>query len=642
MALAFIEIGDRVGDQIRFHVDIGTNRYFSSAVGDGERVETNGVPRLARPRWASPIEGPLDDASMGRAWIELPAKLFDREHRFVQLLSFRNRQREGPAVSDVVQVPPGQVASDGELPTLQFAWSAAMTAQATRIVPFAYRERPLDSAMFLDGLGALLGSVVPGLAGAFPAIDEIGKAVTQVIQGSGSPGRAAGGTPPAGADSGLQSMVEILNRIAGLLRPGLTAAAVPAASAAQGMWVLPMGGVRNGAASGGYSQAQIAPALMALLNPQTIQALTGAFTKIGELAIQNDQNLREWILKLNPGVDDKSLDQLLESLSTEVAQPAQDVPYRRIPQVKLSLEGTTPVTISGRPRVLYRAGAEIGFHVLVDTPRPIPGGMLLLSVKDPGTLRILVRKGFKLGAIGNGGLNPPPTIPRSLLTPLKPGKDYLLCATLVWKSAKGDRIGTSTTQPFALVGDYVFDRVEESGDVYPLNDLERHRDFWHKTWQQTFDDKVRSYELDVKYYYSLDPGASANARMETLVRTDAHGLWAQQGKLKSGLILSLAQLNSLLPDLAKKPLLTEKELDGLRCPDFEARLSSAARTKTNFRGRRGDSVALWVYPEVKLQRVILKQPEQVDPLGHVNSFVEHAVIFPLPATVHFIGASTQS
>ena len=121
MALAVLRFdGADGGGRLRFRADIGRNRFYQFAVGGEEVSRAGGLTTLAEPRHVSPLAGPLEESALGRFPVEIPRELFDREHAHVQLMSFRNERREGPAVSDIVRVPL-QTAATGELPELTYA-----------------------------------------------------------------------------------------------------------------------------------------------------------------------------------------------------------------------------------------------------------------------------------------------------------------------------------------------------------------------------------------------------------------------------------------------------------------------------------------------------------------------------------------
>lgn len=655
MALAILELEGRHGDAVRFRADLGTNAYFSYAIGDGSTSSISALRRLDAPSYTSPLAGPLKPESLGRTFIDIPARLFDKDNHFVQLTTFRAPERAGPAISDVVVVPLYEAMNDDsdltdaplispEPPMETYVSKDRRIRPLPRAmnVAFAYEEsHPHETARALDFLGSLLG-MIPGVGNLIGGLLGGGGGDAPAPAPQGAAG--AGPTPPDIAKIIQQILPLLTGKTKGGARAPAAASPAPAPKAAAPRDAdgeepelaeshVPGLRVRRRAR---YAGAAALP----LADPNFWKAAMESVVKLADLAVKNDQNLRDWIKQLNPGVDDAGLDALMKDMAAVAMNPQGDVPFRKIEGVALSFGGLSPLLVGGRPRVFFRRGRDLTLHLTLDTPKPIPRAMLLCAIKDPETGAIVVKKGFKLEKLGGGAIAPAPTIPRALLEPLASGKEYVVCASLVWKSARRDRIGVAAVQPFALCSDYVFERVGDGADVVPLSDVEQHRDFWHKAWQETLTDQVRSYELDCKYYYALDPEKGANARMETLVKTDHTGAWGERGRLKSGLILSLTELNSLLPAL-KKPLLDDRQLEALRSPDFVERYHRALRTKANLRGRRGDSVALWVYPEVALTPVVLKRATSADDSGQVSAFEDVTVVFPIPVSAHVIGVTSQ-
>ena len=84
-----------------------------------------------------------------------------------------------------------------------------------------------------------------------------------------------------------------------------------------------------------------------------------------------------------------------------------------------------------------------------------------------------------------------------------------------------------------------------------------------------------------------------------------------------------------------------EQLRAIRSADFRRRFGQAADAHVTLRGRAGQRAALWVYPEVRLQRVILKRAREVDPNGQITAYDETAVVFPMPALAHVIGTRTE-
>src|SRR5262245_11265777 len=122
MALAILRpsrVPGRPGT-VAFTLDLGSNRFFQFAVGDNTVDRDSGFPVLGAASFTSPIVGPLPESSMGRTEFEIPSERFDRDHRMVQVTTFRTRNRDGPALSDIVRAAVVQRAS-ADFPSLSFS-----------------------------------------------------------------------------------------------------------------------------------------------------------------------------------------------------------------------------------------------------------------------------------------------------------------------------------------------------------------------------------------------------------------------------------------------------------------------------------------------------------------------------------------
>jgi hypothetical protein len=148
---------------------------------------------------------------------------------------------------------------------------------------------------------------------------------------------------------------------------------------------------------------------------------------------------------------------------------------------------------------------------------------------------------------------------------------------------------------------------------------------------------MRRISWDCKYYFALEPERKSNARMETVSIVDDQDFTRQSGRMKTGLIMSPYELNDLIGKISSYPQLEEAELAALMSSEFKDSFSQVAQNKVQFEGHRGDAVALWAYPEMKLQQVVLKRVEQTDGNGQVMQLSERSVYFPVPTVAHFIG-----
>ena len=96
MALAILRPSRVPGSAgtVAFTADLGSNRFYQVMVGDDSVDRSQGFPILGAPSFTSPVVGPLPDTALGRTEIEVPVSRFDRDHRAVQLWSFRSRSRD--------------------------------------------------------------------------------------------------------------------------------------------------------------------------------------------------------------------------------------------------------------------------------------------------------------------------------------------------------------------------------------------------------------------------------------------------------------------------------------------------------------------------------------------------------------------
>jgi hypothetical protein len=638
MALAYLTFESNDGSRSRFKIDIGKNRFYSYAVGDKETRRSNGLNMLLNRKFTSPLMGPLPESAMGRAALEIPNHLLDKNYRYVQLMSFRTQSQEGPAISNIVKARES-LNDIPMLPEITFSRSKTMRnpnfMYMTENISFPYKESKFSSAMFLNVLTSLIPKVLPILPGII--------------------GGLMGGGKKSSTSSGSNSGSGIMALIANLLKQVMALNGSGAAVTSKSL-------VRS--QSREYSQAAAAPALLAalpalmpllkqVLTPDTIKAIlqnisptkmigtvTSGLKDLANLGIKSHEQDLEHLRKLNPGVDDPALDKLLEGLSINLSRDKGPT-YRRVESVKLKFVNIIPTMLYGRSRVSYLAGRDLSFPMQVDTPRTTGKAILILTVKDPETLAVKVKKKFPLDNVTAGPLPIKPRLFAAQLNKLKPNQDYLVCATLLWKNKSGKKIGTSITQMITLVPKYSFDRVEGSGRLIPLNNINRHRAFWHKSWQGTLTPESRRFIFDCKYYFALEGDRNSNARMETLTRLEKSGLHTETGRLKTGMVLSPYILNHLIPKVSNYPMLNDAQLKALRSLDFADRFHQAARVRVKLKGRPGSSAALWNYPVVKMQRIVLKKVQQSNDNGHVITFKEQPVYFPMPVKVHFIGVRSQ-
>ncbi|MEO1378234.1 MAG: hypothetical protein AAFW70_28965, partial [Cyanobacteria bacterium J06635_10] len=377
-----------------------------------------------------------------------------------------------------------------------------------------------------------------------------------------------------------------------------------------------------------------------------IGTITNGLVDLGKLGLEDTKQIQEHNLAMlkTESPQDKLNAKFLEGLSlANVFSPnSVALNYRRVNKVRLDFVNVKPVMLQGRSQVVYHQNQDLSFPLRLKTPKPMAKGMVQLLVKDAHTLEILIEEKFHVNNVGSGELNVTPTISRNKLEFLKPNSNYLVSAVLVWKGKSKSarmkkRLGTSMTQLIYLMGDYTFDRLEGHIDTVSLNDVNRFRSYWHKIWQGSLSRERQRLSLDCKYYYVLEPKRYNLARMETLTKIEQIRRVRQEGQLKTGMILNLASLNQLLSQISDDSQLNSEQMKALHCPEFVKQFHHAAMTQVEFDGDRGDDVALWVYPEMRLQNIVLKKVANTDYNGQVSDINEETVVFPMPGMVHFLG-----
>lgn len=765
MALAILRFQESEGGKSRFQVDLGINRFYTYAIAS-EKTHQNGLPLLQDPVYVSPVIGPLAESSLGRTILEVPNHKFDRQHRLIQITSFRTADGAGPAYSEAIQVTsigaeslPANLLPTKPLPI--FSGAKSMDKPPVEVVPFQYREvQPTSDAMDLGGLLNVFKNVAGSVVG---AVSKVAPTVLGAIAGSGTPGAAGGagggitgllgavlpqlsgvigallphltsGSASGGAATGQPDASQITALLAALLQqigtaPGQTPAAstatvgaTPIAPAspdptrpqpimnrapkssrqpvvkAQSMALSAQGYYSdrlyqstaygflededsdlhseqnsfdyayeygNGYADAlsaeyadalEYSESMFLPMLGGLLSsllPSLLPAIPKLLSSLGPSLINIFGSLfggqkTAGQMSLMLGVDEAEADDhgMLVALSLAIAAaPTPDIVFQRVSTVTLEFTDLSPVMMHGKSRFLYRHDRDICLPLKLETPQAVRKAKLQLLVKDPKTLKVLIEQNYPIASAAAGALSVVPKLSKEQLKSLKVNDEYLVCVNLVWqgrskKTGEIKRLGTSTLKLMTLVGEYLFDRVEGTSETIALNDVDRHRPYWHKVWQGDFTDDLRRMSFECKYYYALESNRTENARMETVTQVLENDMSGRKSRLKSGLIVGPYGLNELLGQLGKHPQLSEVELAALMSSEFKGQFSHAARTEVKFSGKPRQTVALWVYPEFKLQQVFLKQVDQTNSNGRVLSLKEHSVYFPMPTVAHFIGVST--
>jgi hypothetical protein len=672
VALAILEPDDGPGDgpgdsgtNARwFRYDIGTSRFFRLAVGGPERRRANGVSLIDQPVYITPLQGPIPPSAMGRGRIAIGEEHFTREAEFVQMMSYRTAQREGPAVSAIIRARrplPGHAAMPALTPP---RLPVPMSVQPSRRPQHGTIANQMSFFDILRGLVPAIGSLLGGLAGGGG-----GAAAAPAPGGAAAPG---GDILARLADPAtIRLLTQLVSQIGGLpAAPAPTA--TPPATAASLSYV----------GAQGYSQAMIAPALLAalpalmpllqqVLNPQTIQTLIDAPNRAAQtvingvndvlkIGVQADQNFMDHLRQLNPGVDDPALDRLLEGMGLSLSMGnrgngrGREQDFVRTSRVRLAFAGLQSVTVAGENRILFASDHALSLPMTVELPMLRSGKVprlhepeLLLEVKDPVTLRVHRRTRTGLNPIVGSGPIGAVTLPADAVAALEPGRDWLLCVTLTWKApskAGAKRLGAVMSSLIHLAGPLVFDGIADEGEAIDLSDPDEHRAVWHRLWAGRFEPEAKRFDAEVDYSYEWDPAASEAARRDTSIRTRPAeaSVASVSARVKGGLALTPAVLSQIAASLDPGvPPLDPAAQIALADPAATARLGLGARVRLKLRGREGEAFALWAYPAVRRATLTLSAPDRILDTGNIASLTPSPVPFVVPVAINLLGTRAR-
>ncbi|MFA0963850.1 hypothetical protein AB9P05_18740 [Roseivirga sp. BDSF3-8] len=665
MGLAYLEfLGDEGPGGYRFHADTGDNRWYQYLIGSEEDVvNREGIHVLQNAAHVSSLQ--QTPQNFRGFPIEVPSHLLSRENNRVQLLSFRTRDKTGPAISDIVTAIP--MISD--IDKYEFTMNAPIhpQKQERRRVPFRYRE-VTSGQMSVDWMQLL--EVVPGLLeSATPIVQAVSGLVTGVAGGINSStsrpsAPASPVVPPAGPHTAITpEMIQAL--IAALQQAGQQVS--PPAAPAQSASYKGFAGQMDMGAISGPLLASVAPAILQnlpqllqtaapvlqqVLSPETIQAL-GDPAQLNQLMNhlmdsfleadrvrqesmdRNRANRLQFFRQANPIIQQYLTGRAVASSTGSNGRKA----------IKIEFTEGKPVTLLGRPRIIYVPGGEIRFPFVIDGITYFPKAIGQIRIVTTESNTPVLEKRIRIR-----DLTPGETVYELKLTAeetadLPRDEDLMLDLTLKMRE-EGGKVRTSRKiHRFRISPEYLFDRVQQSnGGELPLNDVVEYREYWHKVWEADMKDKVRRYYLEGKYYTLPDHQEEQDAIMDTKLKSEEDKNRGHRAyyKFKSGMLFSMYRLNALIPRLTGQASLPPELLEAIRSPEVARHFRKAARAEAAFRGDPGETVTLWAYPVLAMHEIVLKKPLESDVNGQVTSFAEEVIDFPVPVAMHFVGTISQS
>ncbi len=429
-------------------------------------------------------------------------------------------------------------------------------------------------------------------------------------------------------------------------------------------------GITKSAPPSTYSEAKIAPALLAALpallpliekalNPETIKAIGDQPVKlinaVADVGLKHTKQELDHLEKINPGIDTTSVETILNSLSLNPPVSAHKKDQFS-PEVVIDVVAVETVNVGGKDKTVYSSGSTIIIPIQLGAggnkysdKEVIPKGIFKLAIQDGSTMKNLLEKEFKITDVPLRVPIQNIQISQDELQSLPLHKDLKAEITFRWQEG-GQSMATFKNHYLQITDGYIFQRLGDGVvQSFELNQVDRHREFWHKIWEGGPSTHERwEIDIDCRYFYALSssPQIKRNETRRKLV-SDTHGEEDDSKHrrkvalmLKSGMEVSLEAYNELLQQLDQPPL-DEMQISSLRSESFEKRSGQVGTIGAELKGRKGERSSLWVYPEGEVLPLELSRVTQSNEIGLVTSTVDEEVLFPRFTSMHFIGTRSE-
>lgn len=633
--------------------------------------------------------------------LKIPVNAIPRETNYVQLYSFK-RRNAAPTISNIIRLPirfrNNQMSKIMEFNLLQpEVIKEPNTLEAINVKKKANscKEPAVSKPMFLQSLvgalpsllksavpllGGLLGNLMPKGSNGGTNSDQVSEIITKLIEVLGA-NKSNAQSSVSNSLSG-QIQVETLLQLQPILERILSPQAIEAiGDNPQKLFMAIKEAILNtekdklqslqpNSNHKKFSTAKVAPALLALLpmlekviDPKMIEAIGNQpvklFKAIGDAVLKMDKQELEHLEKINPGLDSSDdISKLLAGMSIAKSKDSK-IQFNYLKNYSLNFESTQTVYLKGKNRVVYSKQKEIKIpyriasNSNVNIDKVIDRSIIQISIKDAITTKIIFRKKIRVSNMLMSHIVHEAVLTKEETKKIPCNRELNFEVAHIWKASSGENIGVFKSHFVYFIDEYVYDKIgKKVGENHHLNDLTQHRKFWHKIWQGGFSES-RRWEIDynLKYYYILNTLEEGISKLETRqsieydsAKSDANinpkDRREIKGKLKSGFEFSLESINSLLMLLNQKPL-DNNVLKVLKESDFYKELKQEARQQVSLRGRQGDTVSLWSYPEVALRKLHLSRVGSINMYGMVEQLTPIDVLIVKPEAIHFLGTKSE-
>ncbi|HYC30309.1 MAG TPA: hypothetical protein VEB42_15850, partial [Chitinophagaceae bacterium] len=313
---------------------------------------------------------------------------------------------------------------------------------------------------------------------------------------------------------------------------------------------------------------------------------------------QKNRNKVRMLSVVEPSPDvkpDPAAELLLQKIEDglQAKASANSIEMKESPAYGIEVIGSKTTEVNGVQKVLYVKDKGIAFALKLiannGKTEPLAKAMVQIQVKNHNDSKVVAEKRFPLSNVTPGELPMQFRFEQHELNALPCNCDLLVHISFAWKTNKNETKGVRKTHAIMLTDGYVMGRTGETvKSGIPLNNVNTHRNFWHKVWESTSSVRNRT-NIICRYYMHYDARAAQNTYVETK-KQERRGSDSEYEKddlfikMKSGMEISPVALNNLLPGLSATSL-NEQQLKALCHYEFKKQVDSAAESQLSFRNK---------------------------------------------------------
>ncbi len=322
-----------------------------------------------------------------------------------------------------------------------------------------------------------------------------------------------------------------------------------------------------------------------------------------------------------------------------------------------------PITWNGMQKAVFARDQPLQFKIRLSVvepapKKPLPKAILKFCFKSGADKAVLYEKTFKQKNLQANSEMMFSFTPDEL-SRLPVNQLIHAYAEMRWLApATGNERRALGSTEVVLVNKYY---LKEPGQALPveqeLTDMKRFRAFWNKIWESPALDAANgtsrgqkkilwALDLNNKYSILLSPKHESNGLMETKLLpgpVDPESLTASSnGRMKSGIELSISELNKLIPLWNGAPALDREHLEAFQTEAFAKDNSGDFVHNFKLKGKARERGMVWVVPIFKLFEFTLNTVQKTDDTGQVTAVAEEKVHFPLPVSARLLGLKSQA